>query len=137
MFHWRSWFLFVLCAHDISTDLLIFPCMRKRKPNQNMRSTLNMHACEVLAQRRGRRVSLSSAISVGRRSLLRTTCISRSALGHTRLPLFASLHNKRRRSCRRSSLRFRSKGKGYICRVGVSRNFRACAYGRVTPVENI
>ena len=36
--------------------------MRKRKLHQNM------HACEILAQRRDRRVSLSSAISVGRRS---------------------------------------------------------------------
>ena len=106
--------------------------MRKRKLQQ---STLNMHACEILAQRRGRRVSLSLAISVGRHFLLRSTCISSSAFGHTRLPLFASLHSKKRHSCRRSSLRFRSKGKRYTCRIGISRNFRACAYGRCAPAE--
>ena len=31
-----------------------------------------LHVCEILAQRWDRRVSLSSAVSVGRRSLLQT-----------------------------------------------------------------
>ena len=44
--------------------------MHEEKKESKHGSTL--HVCEVLAQRWDRRVSLSSAVSVGRRSLLQT-----------------------------------------------------------------
>ena len=114
------------CAHEIYTDFSmheknktesiitkhgsIVHCMYRRNS-----STALVQAC----------LSLSSAVSVGRRSLLQTL-----QLGDWTPTL--------RQSPQRDKTfmpRIRSKGKGYTCSVGVSRNFRACAYVRCAPAR--
>ena len=124
MFHWRSWFLFDLCAHDISTDF----SMHKKNKTESIitKHESTLHVCEILAQRWYRRVSLSSAVSVGRHSLLQTL-----ELGD-----WTDASPTLRQSPQQDKTfmpRIRSKGKGYTCRVGVSRNFCACAYVRCAP----
>ena len=55
------------CAHEIYTD---FSMHEKNKTEKTWKHNYTLHVCEILAQRWDRRVSLSSAVSVGRRSLL-------------------------------------------------------------------
>ena len=88
-------FLLILCAQDISTDVLIV-MHEKNKTESSLytciQSTLlGMHG----AERRDRRVSLSLVVSVARRPLL-YSCIWLARM---------------------------AKGKGYKCRVGASLHF--------------
>ena len=102
--------------------------MHEKKKTESERAKYTEYACEVLAQRRGRRVSLSSALSVGRRSLLRTTWY---------LELCAWTHASPVSTAREDvhaadfAFDFAQRAKGtHAAYIGVSRNFRACAYGR-------
>ena len=103
-----------------------FPCIRKTKLNQNMEA-YTLHVCEILAQRWDRRVSLSSGVPVGRCSLLQTL-----QLGDWTPTLRQSPQRDKTFMPR---IRSKSKGYTYTCRVGVSRNFRACAYVRCAPAR--
>ena len=81
VFHLRSCFLFILCAHNLSTDLLIVSMHEKPNGILIWQEIEYIVIYAFMEHSAGTGVSLSSAVSVARRSLLRTTCISSSALG--------------------------------------------------------
>ena len=82
----------ILCAQDISTDVLIVIMHEKNKTEsslsiihvyQEMESIIIRcyYACMEQIARAPGQTCLSSVVSVARCSLLRTTCISSPALG--------------------------------------------------------
>ena len=100
MFHWRSWFLFVLCAHDISTDF-------------------SMHEKNKTESKHGKYIACMRDSSTARRQTDASPPSHSSPVFTVTAKPWNSFKGQR----------------VHMLRVGVSRNFRACAYVRCAPAE--
>ena len=125
VFHLRRCFLFILCAHNISTDMLIqtesslyYTCIARNReyivifmhvwstaPGQACLSLFGGVCSQMLPPSNYFYIHLSARLDAS--------------------PAFGCLNG----------LAYIAKGKGYKCRIGVSRNFRACAYVRCAPAR--
>ena len=124
-------FPFILCAHNISSYRLV-DCFHARETKRNL-----IHA--------GLHVDLYQEIESTYACMEHSAGTGASLFGvlcsQTPPPsnyVYIELSGRLDASPPRPLLYSRiSKGEGYKCRVGVSRNVRACAYVRCAPVRRI